>query len=772
MASRFLRTSYIVARCSFCQKVSKTTVQGINFSSNHCYSISVSSKSSNDEKLKIKKKEQSSSNVSRGNIFNAVNKTTFYETENAEEISILNEQNLETKNISKDLFNKKIQKIRNQTFNHSLASYISVCIHSGLYNTAFTTFKHFKNLEKNSDTSESLSLKTYNEVLKGIANQGDLQKMKEVLVCLEDSSLKPDYNTIAYCLACLGRSENTPSVIEEIKSIFELMEKHKMSVDEILGKAYFPPDTLEWCLQAIERVTPNVKDELQTLNSSKDYILKENCYQNKLVNKLNSTIFTNQGKSPAEGVIPPDKLPEMIQSQIDNELKGYIEIPLINTKENMKAHEEEKKLWREWNEDWRKNLAQKLENYNTLMGKSFANSESVRINEFPYLKVLNNEDIVELLLQEVRIICSSLGSKTYNEMAYDLGHKFFNQFQIRYKENARIFPVLREAYEKYCYWYLLRSDPDASSNPRVEWNSILTKENSTSKWKDNPMEWPYTVKLAIGHKLYKFIFESVRVWRTGESPKLVSPKYQHLHWLEEGEMPKVYPVMDTLNAHGSIPWKINCNMLDIIIEYRDSIFWMPHCIDFRGRCHPIGRNFNYFLPDVYRSFLNFAQGKKLGKDGLTWLKLHLCNLTGMVKLSSIEDRIKFVDKMMDEITDSAKNPLHGKKWWKRCGQPWQTLAACKELVAALESECPEEYVSHLPIYQDGSCNALQHYAALMKNKEAAAYVNLSPSDTPQDLYSRIAELMNDIRKKGCQRRSRSGLSIGGLVRQETYKASV
>ncbi|RXG51032.1 hypothetical protein Avbf_08271 [Armadillidium vulgare] len=29
MASRFLRTSYIVAKCSFCQKVSKTTVQEV-----------------------------------------------------------------------------------------------------------------------------------------------------------------------------------------------------------------------------------------------------------------------------------------------------------------------------------------------------------------------------------------------------------------------------------------------------------------------------------------------------------------------------------------------------------------------------------------------------------------------------------------------------------------------------------------------------------------------------------------------------------------------
>jgi DNA-directed RNA polymerase len=40
------------------------------------------------------------------------------------------------------------------------------------------------------------------------------------------------------------------------------------------------------------------------------------------------------------------------------------------------------------------------------------------------------------------------------------------------------------------------------------------------------------------------------------------------------------------------------------------------------------------------------------------------------------------------------------------------LAACIELTNALRSSRPAEYVSNLPIHQDGSCNGLQHYAAL------------------------------------------------------------
>lgn len=43
-----------------------------------------------------------------------------------------------------------------------------------------------------------------------------------------------------------------------------------------------------------------------------------------------------------------------------------------------------------------------------------------------------------------------------------------------------------------------------------------------------------------------------------------------------------------------------------------------------------------------------------------------------------------------------------------------------------------------PVGQDGSCNGLQHYAALGRDSIGAASVNLLPSDFPQDVYSGVA----------------------------------
>jgi len=76
--------------------------------------------------------------------------------------------------------------------------------------------------------------------------------------------------------------------------------------------------------------------------------------------------------------------------------------------------------------------------------------------------------------------------------------------------------------------------------------------------------------------------------------------------------------------------------------------------------------------------------------------------------------------------------------------PWQTLAACMEVANALRAPKPEEYISHFPIHQDGSCNGLQHYAALGRDAAGAESVNLAPAKTPQDVYSSVVDLVRSI----------------------------
>ena len=62
--------------------------------------------------------------------------------------------------------------------------------------------------------------------------------------------------------------------------------------------------------------------------------------------------------------------------------------------------------------------------------------------------------------------------------------------------------------------------------------------------------------------------------------------------------------------------------------------------------------------DVARGMLLFGRGRPLGEDGLDWLKVHLVNLHGSLKKASLKERIDYADEKIDEITDSADNPLN------------------------------------------------------------------------------------------------------------------
>ena len=129
------------------------------------------------------------------------------------------------------------------------------------------------------------------------------------------------------------------------------------------------------------------------------------------------------------------------------------------------------------------------------------------------------------------------------------------------------------------------------------------------------------------------------------------------------------------------------------------------------------------------------------------MKTHCINLTELKKKSPVHERLAYADEVMEDILDSANKPFKGKRWWLQAEDPWQTLAACMEIRDALNHpDGPENFVTHLPIHQDGSCNGLQHYAALGRDVLGATYVNVVPGNAPQDIYGEIAALVEEKRE--------------------------
>ena len=190
--------------------------------------------------------------------------------------------------------------------------------------------------------------------------------------------------------------------------------------------------------------------------------------------------------------------------------------------------------------------------------------------------------------------------------------------------------------------------------------------------------------------------------------------------------------------------------LEIARTVVNETLYFPHSMDFRGRAYPIPPYLNHMGADNVRGLLVFAEGKELGETGLRWLKIHLATAAGFDK-ASLDEREQFANDHLDDIYDSVRKPLGGRRWWLQAEDAWQTLAACFELTSALDSPDPTKFVSHIPVQQDGTCNGLQHYAALGGDIVGARQVNLEPGDRPADVYTAVAEAVKEeVRKDAAQ----------------------
>uniref|UniRef100_A0A803VEN1 DNA-directed RNA polymerase n=1 Tax=Ficedula albicollis TaxID=59894 RepID=A0A803VEN1_FICAL len=212
--------------------------------------------------------------------------------------------------------------------------------------------------------------------------------------------------------------------------------------------------------------------------------------------------------------------------------------------------------------------------------------------------------------------------------------------------------------------------------------------------------------------------------------------------------------------------------LSIANYVRDKVFWFPHNMDFRGRTYPCPPYFNHLGNDVTRAILLFAEGRPLGPRGLDWLKIHLINLTGLKKKNALQERLEYANEIMEDILDSADHPLTGRKWWMDTDEPWQALACCMEIAKASRSPDPAAYISHFPVHQDGSCNGLQHYAALGRDLSGAASVNLVPCGLPQDVYSAVAQQVEEFRRKDAERGLKIAQVLQGFISRKVVKQTV
>ena len=81
-------------------------------------------------------------------------------------------------------------------------------------------------------------------------------------------------------------------------------------------------------------------------------------------------------------------------------------------------------------------------------------------------------------------------------------------------------------------------------------------------------------------------------------------------------------------------------------------------------------------------------------------------------------------------------------------------------------------MSNLAVHQDGTCNGLQHYAALGGDSRGAQQVNLGVTDKPSDVYTYVANMVQKVIDEDVKKGDKYAMMLTGKIARKVVKQTV
>lgn len=192
----------------------------------------------------------------------------------------------------------------------------------------------------------------------------------------------------------------------------------------------------------------------------------------------------------------------------------------------------------------------------------------------------------------------------------------------------------------------------------------------------------------------------------------------------------------------------NIKTADRFKEY-DHIYF-PCNMDFRGRVYPIP-SFSFQGDDLNKGLIQFADAPKItDPESERWFLIAGAEFAGIDKVS-FTDEIQWVKDNEQNILDTAEDPIAMLDWWGNLDCPFEFLQFCFEYRKMVDYKASHNgsiigWSTGVPVAFDGTCSGLQHFSAILRDPVGAEAVNLKPSDRPQDIYGRVAQVVNQVLK--------------------------
>lgn len=178
-------------------------------------------------------------------------------------------------------------------------------------------------------------------------------------------------------------------------------------------------------------------------------------------------------------------------------------------------------------------------------------------------------------------------------------------------------------------------------------------------------------------------------------------------------------------------------ILYVANKLMDNRFFYPSQVDFRGRVYNIPAFLSIQGPDISRGLLQFHRAERLRTDeDEAWLAIQGANTFGNDKLT-LDKRIEWAHEFSKEAIAIFKDPTTQLSWME-ADDPFQFLAWCLEWG---QLKTTGRLHSQLPVNLDASNNGLQILSMLMRDEYGAKATNVLASDSPQDIYRVVSDLV-------------------------------
>lgn len=218
-------------------------------------------------------------------------------------------------------------------------------------------------------------------------------------------------------------------------------------------------------------------------------------------------------------------------------------------------------------------------------------------------------------------------------------------------------------------------------------------------------------------------------------------KLQHVGFVVSPYMiDAAYDILDNQHEYNSTEEELR--MYREIIQYQSGVYHFPVTMDTRGRMYYRGGLLTPQGSDFCKAAFQFAEEVELGDTGWLAIKIHLANQFGKDKLS-ITDRLLWIQMNHDKLMQIQDHNDIMNNW--AGAEVFQATVAVMEYqrISAMinTGNSHENIKSALVCHQDGTCNGLQHMAAITNNRQTAITVNCVAStvdDEPADIYGLVA----------------------------------